>query len=517
MTTGRFQRFFRRRRRAAARVARGAWVVAGLGDLPAPPLSRARRSPRPGTRLRPGRPVGAPRMRRRDEHEVPIRNRRSKPARCTAVEGRDRGAQRDLLPGPEPDPPRRSFPPQGALGRLGRARLEVVAEAGREALHASCRRPASTASRRAGCSPTSTGRPCEVRKFEGNPEHPGSRGRNCAKGPATLNQITTPTASSIPLKRVGKRGERASGSGSRWDEALDDIAGRIRKAIRDRPPERDHVPRRPARRGRLHRARARGLGRRRPQLAHQHLLVGGARRLPVLDGHRPPEPRSRQRRGDPAHLRAPRVRALLQSARPADHRGQEERREADRGRHAAVEHAPPTPTTGSRRSRAREAAILLAIANYHHPGQALQPRVRAPLVELAGVPGAELHPTAPPTFERFEAMLGARVRGLHLRVRRRRVRGRGGDPARGRRDRRRRPAPRLSTHTWRSAAAGNEGGWQVARTLFLLNALLGAVATEGGTYPNAWNKFVPRPIHLPPQHPDKLERADLAARVPARR
>ena len=29
----------------------------------------------------------------------------------------------------------------------------------------------------------------EVRKFEGNPFHPGSRGRNCAKGPATINQI----------------------------------------------------------------------------------------------------------------------------------------------------------------------------------------------------------------------------------------------------------------------------------------------------------------------------------------
>ena len=29
----------------------------------------------------------------------------------------------------------------------------------------------------------------EVRKFEGNPHHPGSRGRNCAKGPATINQI----------------------------------------------------------------------------------------------------------------------------------------------------------------------------------------------------------------------------------------------------------------------------------------------------------------------------------------
>ncbi|MDQ3993919.1 MAG: molybdopterin-dependent oxidoreductase, partial [Actinomycetota bacterium] len=60
---------------------------------------------------------------------------------------------------------------------------------------------------------------------------------------------------------------------------------------------------------------------------------------------------------------------------------------------------------------------------------------------------------------------------------------------------------RLATHNWRSAAAGNLGGWQVSRCLFLLNALLGAVATEGGTYPNAWNKFVPRPIHVPP-HPE---------------
>jgi anaerobic selenocysteine-containing dehydrogenase len=60
---------------------------------------------------------------------------------------------------------------------------------------------------------------------------------------------------------------------------------------------------------------------------------------------------------------------------------------------------------------------------------------------------------------------------------------------------------RLSSHNWRSAAAGNLGGWQVSRTLFLLNALLGAVATPGGTWPNAWQKFVPRPIHTPP-HPE---------------
>jgi anaerobic selenocysteine-containing dehydrogenase len=32
----------------------------------------------------------------------------------------------------------------------------------------------------------------EIRKLEGNPHHPGSRGRSCAKGPATINQITDP-------------------------------------------------------------------------------------------------------------------------------------------------------------------------------------------------------------------------------------------------------------------------------------------------------------------------------------
>src|SRR5256714_3607995 len=70
----------------------------------------------------------------------------------------------------------------------------------------------------------------QVQKFEGNPEHPGSRGRNCAKGPATHNQVTDPDRILYPLKRAGKRGE---GKWERvsWDEVLDDISGRIRKAI----------------------------------------------------------------------------------------------------------------------------------------------------------------------------------------------------------------------------------------------------------------------------------------------
>ena len=69
-----------------------------------------------------------------------------------------------------------------------------------------------------------------VRRFEGNPYHPGSRGRLCAKGPATINQITDPERILYPLKRKGPRGggqwERVS-----WDDALDDIAAGIRKAL----------------------------------------------------------------------------------------------------------------------------------------------------------------------------------------------------------------------------------------------------------------------------------------------
>src|ERR1044071_5056389 len=50
----------------------------------------------------------------------------------------------------------------------------------------------------------------EIQKLEGNPLHPGSRGRNCAKGPATINQIHDPERILYPLKRVGARGEGRS-------------------------------------------------------------------------------------------------------------------------------------------------------------------------------------------------------------------------------------------------------------------------------------------------------------------
>src|SRR5690606_20153400 len=69
-----------------------------------------------------------------------------------------------------------------------------------------------------------------IRKLEGNPAHPGSRGRNCAKGPATVNQVYDPERILYPMKRAGKRGE-GKWVRTTWDEALDTIAGKIRTAL----------------------------------------------------------------------------------------------------------------------------------------------------------------------------------------------------------------------------------------------------------------------------------------------
>ena len=63
----------------------------------------------------------------------------------------------------------------------------------------------------------------KVQRLEGNPYHAGSRGRNCAKGPATINQINDPNRILYPMKRSGPRG---SGKFERttWDEVLDTLA-----------------------------------------------------------------------------------------------------------------------------------------------------------------------------------------------------------------------------------------------------------------------------------------------------
>jgi anaerobic selenocysteine-containing dehydrogenase len=338
----------------------------------------------------------------------------------------------------------------------------------------------------------------QVRKFEGNPEHPGSRGRNCAKGPATLNQITDPDRILLPLKRAGARGE-GRWEPVDWDTALDDIAGRIRTAlVEGRPNEVMYHVGRPGEDGFTERVLASwGVD---GHNSHTNVCSSGARTGYHLW--------SGIDRPSPDHANAD-VILLISSHLEAGHyfnpHAQRVMEAKQRGATLIVfdtrlsntaTHADHwlSPVPGS------EAAILLAIARHlilgrHYDREFVRRwwNWEQYLVER--------HPDAAPTFETFERVLADLYRDYTPEF----AAAESGVPAQtitAVAAEVSRAGTRLSTHNWRSAAAGNLGGWQVSRCLFLLNALTGAVATSGGTHPNAWNKFVPRPPYLPP-HPKK--------------
>ena len=131
-----------------------------------------------------------------------------------------------------------AVPAGGPLGRLDRARREGVAATRRDADYTLV--PTTCFNCESACGllayvDKETG---EIRKFEGNPAHPGSRGRNCAKGPATINQIDDPERILYPLSAGSGRAAAGGWERCTWDEALDDLAGRIRAAlVRDEPNE----------------------------------------------------------------------------------------------------------------------------------------------------------------------------------------------------------------------------------------------------------------------------------------
>ncbi|MBM4420352.1 MAG: formate dehydrogenase [Chloroflexi bacterium] len=341
----------------------------------------------------------------------------------------------------------------------------------------------------------------QVRKFEGNPEHPGSRGRNCAKGPATLNQITDPDRILHPLKRAGERGggrwQRVS-----WDEALDDIAGRIRTAIvEDRRNEVMYHVGRPGEDGFTERVLAAwGVD---GHNSHTNVCSSSARAgyqfWMGLD------------RPSPDHAEA-KVILLISSHLEAGHYFNPHAQRIMDGKNAGAKlvvfdvrlsntatHADHwlAPQPGS------EPAILLAIASHLlRTGRYNRDFVRK-WWNWQEFMAAE-RPQLPATFEAFEGELrtiyaeytfdlAARESGVDAKVI-----AEVADLVAG-------AGTRLSTHNWRSAAAGNLGGWQVARCLFFLNVLTGAVASEGGVFPNAWNKWVGKPIYTPP-HPPKWNR-----------
>ena len=76
-----------------------------------------------------------------------------------------------------------------------------------------------------------------VRRIEGNPLEPNARGKICAKANGMISYTYYPERLLYPLRRVGPRG---SGQWKRisWDEALDEIAGRLREIREAGHPER---------------------------------------------------------------------------------------------------------------------------------------------------------------------------------------------------------------------------------------------------------------------------------------
>ncbi|PYN09571.1 MAG: formate dehydrogenase [Candidatus Rokuibacteriota bacterium] len=334
-----------------------------------------------------------------------------------------------------------------------------------------------------------------IQKFEGNPMHPGSRGRNCAKGPATLNQVQDPERIRYPMRRTGPRGggqwERVT-----WDEALDDIAGRIRKAlVEGRPKEIMYHLGRPG---------------------HELVYLQRVFHAWGIDGHNSHTNvcSASARAGyafwhgmdrpSPDHANA-RFILLLSSHLETGHyfnpHAQRIIEAKMRGAKVAVIDSrlsntasmadywlSPWPGT--------EAAILLAIARL---------LVRERRYDRAFVEKwtnwdeylREERPDLPVTFDAFHGALeelyaaytpefAAEESGVPAAtiVEIARAIGAAGGA--------------LATHIWRNTAAGNLGGWQVARALELLVVLMGAVSTPGGTAPSAWNKAIPAPPMMPP-------------------
>ncbi len=72
-----------------------------------------------------------------------------------------------------------------------------------------------------------------VKKYMGNPLHPGSRGRNCAKGYAAQSQMYDPDRLAFPIKRApgSKRGE-GKWIRTTWDEAMTTIGKKMGDTLR---------------------------------------------------------------------------------------------------------------------------------------------------------------------------------------------------------------------------------------------------------------------------------------------
>ncbi len=335
-----------------------------------------------------------------------------------------------------------------------------------------------------------------VRKFEGNPAHPGSRGRNCAKGPATINQMYDPERILHPMRRVGERG---SGQWEQvtWEQALDDIAGRMRTAIQEgRNDEIMYHVGRPGEDGFMDRTlKAWGVD---GHNSHTNICSAGARTgYAMWMGHDRPS----------ADFANARFILLLSSHLETGHYFNPHAQRIMEGKQAGAKLATIDPRLSNTASMSdiwlspwpgTEAAILLAIARLLLEWDTVDHDFMRRWVDWGGALDA-MAPGEPRTYASFVRLLKDTYAGYTVEFA---AEESGVDAARieavakGIAE----AGHRFASHTWRSAGSGNEGGWQVARCLWFLHVLTGAVGTKGGTSPSAWDKFKPQHWNMPPPH-----------------
>ena len=336
-----------------------------------------------------------------------------------------------------------------------------------------------------------------IRKLEGNPYHPGSRGKNCAKGPATINQVNDPNRILYPLKRVGPRGggkwERTS-----WDDVLDTFAAKIRAAIvEDRRTEVMYHVGRPGEDGYVNRVlQSWGVD---AHNSHTNVCSSSARVGYALwaGADRP----------SPDHANAKFI-LLLSSHLETGHYFNPHAQRIIEGKTSGAKMCVIDVRHSNTASKAdwwlapwpgTEALLLLAIAKlllddgtYNRAFMEEWVNWQDTLTYLNARAGKQGD-----TFEDFIARLREHyayatpeaaaeecgveanaIREIAVEI------GKAGSA--------------LATHVWRNAAAGNLGGWQVSRCLEFIVVLMGAVGAEGGTNLNSDNKFVPPTFLKPP-------------------
>lgn len=333
-----------------------------------------------------------------------------------------------------------------------------------------------------------------IAKFEGNPLHPASRGRLCAKGPATINQIHDPDRILYPMKRVGPRG---SGKWARvsWDEVLETFGARIRKAFQENRGEEVmyHVGR-PGHDFIMDRMlQAWGID---GHNSHTNVCSSSAR-LGYMLWHYADRP-------SPDHANA-RFILLLSSHLESGHYFNPHAQRIIEGKMAGAKLAVMDPRLSNTASMAdywmptypgTETAVLLAMAliilnENLFDREFVQKWTNWEDLEVEGfrargqgfdafIDAMKRH------YARFTPEFAENESGVKTDVIVKIAR----EIATA--------GSRFASHLWRGSASGNLYGWQTARALTLLHVLTGSVGTEGGHNLNAWNKFVPRPFSVPP-------------------